>query len=151
MYDADFEIRKVEEEKNMTIEAGMLRWAEQAGVQAQIERGSILFSVNGESGSWLAKVNAFEEDGMLFILTAYPFHVAEKGRVNAMAALAEITSQLKMGAFYMDPTDGHINYRLGQQLPDGEERQAWIERFIMIAMNVTDVYYRKIMALAAVE
>ena len=135
----------------MTIETGMLNWAEQAGVEVQTERGSILFPVNGESGSWLAKVNAFEEDNMLFILTAYPFHVAEKGRANAMAVLADITSQLKMGAFYMDLADGQINYRLGQQIPDGEERQAWIERFILVAMNVTDMYYRKIMALAAVE
>ena len=135
----------------MTIEAGMLNWAEQAGVEAQAEKGSILFPVNGGSGSWLAKVSAFEEDNMLFVLTAYPFQVAEKGRVDAMIALAEITSQLKMGAFYMDFADGHINYRLGQQIPEGEERAEWIERFIMVAMNVTDEYYRKIMALAAVE
>lgn len=135
----------------MTIETAMLKWAERTGVEVQVENESILFPVNGESGSWLAKVSAFEEDDLLFILTAYPFHVAEKGRTDAMTALAEITSQLKVGAFYMDPADGHINYRLGQQIPGGEDREAWIERFILVAMNVTDMYYRKMMALAAVE
>ena len=135
----------------MTIEAAMKRWAEEAGVVTQEENGSILFSVNGESGSWIAKTIAFEEDNLLYVLTAYPFQVAEKGRTAAMAALGEITSQLKVGAFYMNPEDGHINFRLGQQIPEGEERAEWIERFIMVAMNVTDEYYRKIMALAAVE
>ena len=135
----------------MTIEAAMKRWAEEAGVATQAENGSILFSVNGESGSWIAKAIAFEEDNLLYVLTAYPFQVSEKGRADAMAALAEITSQLKVGAFYMDPEDGHINYRLGQQIPEGEDREEWIERFIMVAMNVTDEYYRKIMTLAAVE
>ena len=129
----------------------MLQWAERTGVEVQRENGSILFPVNGESGSWLAKASAFEEDDLLFILTAYPFHVAEKGRADAMTALAEITSQLKAGAFYMDPADGHINYRLSQQIPGGEDREAWVERFILVAMNVTDLYYRKMMALAAVE
>ena len=135
----------------MTIESAMERWAKKAGVVTQAEKGSILFSVNGESGSWLAKAMAFEEDNLLFILTAYPFQVSEKGRADAMIALAEITSQLKIGAFYMDSEDGHINYRLGQQIPEGEDREEWIERFIMVAMNVTDEYYRKIMTLAAVE
>lgn len=135
----------------MTIEEGMLKWAENAKVTVKTNQGQLLFPVEGECGSWLARVNAIEEDDLLFIVTAYPFQVAESARADAMVALAEMTSQMKLGAFYMDPSDGQINFRLGQKIPSGEERESWIGDWIMVAMQVTDTYYRRIMALAAAE
>jgi|GEM_PF-3282196 len=135
----------------MTILECMLQWAESVGIQVSADGNNLLFPVDGETGSWLARVTAMDEDGLLFIVTAYPFQVAEHARLNASVALAEITSQLKLGAFYMDHTNGQINFRLGQKIPDGEVRLQWVADWIMTAMNVTDGYYRKMMALAAEE
>jgi len=133
----------------MTILECMLQWAESVGIQAKADGNNLLFPVNGENGSWLTRVSAMEDDDLLFIVTAYPFHVADSSRLSAAVTLAEITSQLKMGAFYMDHADGQINFRLGQRIPDGEVRLQWVSDWIMTAMNVTDGYYRKMMALAA--
>ena len=135
----------------MTILECMLQWAESVGIQVNTDGNNLLFPVDGENGSWLARVSALEEDGLLFIVTAYPFHVVGDARLDAAIALAEITSQLKLGAFYIDQANGQINFRLGQKIPSGEVRLQWVADWIMTAMSVTDGYYRKMMALAAEE
>lgn len=135
----------------MTILESILQWAKTAAVPVTPEDGSILFPVEGKNGSWLAKVSALEEDDLLFIVTAYPFHVSETARLAAAVTLAEITSQIKLGAFYLDHADGQINFRLGQKICSGEERAQWVAEWIMIAMQVTDSYYSKMTALAAVH
>lgn len=127
------------------------QWAENVGIQAAPKEDSILFPVNGENGSWYARVSAIEEDDVVFVVTAYPFQVAENARTKTAVALSTMTSQLKMGAFYIDPEDGQVNFRLSQRIPKGEDRGQWIGELIMLTMNVTDSYYRKIMSFAAEE
>lgn len=127
----------------------MVEWAKQVGIEIKQEEESIFFPVNGENGSWFARVSALEEDSIVFIVTAYPFQIEEKKRMETAAALGKITSQLKMGAFYIDLADGQINFRLSQKIGSTEEKGEWVSNFIMLAMSVTDSYYRKMMGFAA--
>ena len=129
----------------------MTEWAKQVDVQVKIEEESIFFPVNGDNGSWFARVSALEEDDIIFIVTAYPFQIARERRLEAAAALNKITSQLKMGAFYIDLEDGQINFRLSQKIGSKEEKGQWVSELIMLAMKVTDSYYRKMMGFAAEE
>ena len=129
----------------------MLEWAKQVEIQIKQEEDSIFFPVNGDNGSWFAKVSALEEDEIVFIVTAYPFQIAEERRMETAAALGKITSQLKMGAFYIDMEDGQINFRLSQKISSKEEMGEWVSELIMLAMSVTDSYYRKMMGFAAEE
>ena len=135
----------------MSLLEEILEWAKKQEIQFQKEEESILFSVNGDNGSWYARVTALEEDDMIFIVTAYPFQVAEVAREKTAVALGKITSQLKMGALYIDVEDGQINFRISQKVSTDERRDAWIEEFIMLAMRATDTYYRKMMSFAAEE
>ena len=90
---------------------------------------------------------------MLFVVTAYPLQLPRGRRSQVALELGELTSRLKLGAFYVDENDGQINFRLGQFLCDqtDEVLSATIVKLIMIAMNVTDTYFRKMMSLAAVD
>jgi len=135
----------------MTILECILDWAKTAGIEANPYNNSILFPAEGENGRWAARLTAIEEDDMLFIVTAYPFPIAEHLRIDAALALADITSRLKAGAFYADQEDGQINFRIGQKICKGEERAAWVEEWISTAMTVTDSYYAKMKELADFE
>ena len=127
----------------------MLAWAKKAGVEVKQEEESIYFPVNGDNGSWFARVSALEEDGVVFIVTAFPFQVAEERRTETAVALGKITSQLKMGAFYVDMEDGQINFRLSQKIGSEEEIEQWVSELIILAMKVTDSYYRRMIGFAA--
>lgn len=127
----------------------MMAWADKTGIKIRQEEESIYFPVNGDNGSWFARVSALEEDGVIFIVTAFPFHVAKERRLETAAALGRITSQLKMGAFYVDMEDGQINFRLSQKVGSKEEPEVWVSELIMLAMQVTDAYYRRMLGFAA--
>ena len=127
----------------------MVAWAKKTGIQVKQEEKSIYFPVNGDNGSWFARVSALEDDDVIFIVTAFPFQVAEERRLETAAALGKITSQLKMGAFYIDMEDGQINFRLSQKIGSEEEKEQWVSELIMLAMQVTDSYYRRMMGFAA--
>lgn len=127
----------------------MMAWAKKAVVEVKQEEESIYFPVNGDNGSWFAKVSALEEDGVVFIVTAFPFQVAEERRTETAVALGKITSQLKMGAFYVDMEDGQINFRLSQKIGSEEEMEQWVSELIILAMRITDSYYRRMMGFAA--
>ena len=127
----------------------MVAWAKKTGIQVKQEEESIYFPVNGDNGSWFARVSALEDDDVIFIVTAFPFQVAEERRLETAAALGKITSQLKMGAFYIDMEDGQINFRLSQKIGSEEEMEQWVSELIMLAMQVTDSYYRRMMGFAA--
>lgn len=124
----------------------ILKWAKEGNLDVKKEEDGIIFHVNGNSGSWYARVGGIEDEKILFVVTAYPFQVTESERLKAAISLMEITSQLKMGAFYIDMEDGQINFRLSQIIFENEEER--IQDLIMLAMSVTDTYYRKIMKLA---
>ena len=126
----------------------MIDWAAKTGIEIKQEEESIYFPVNGDNGSWFARVSALEEDGVIFIVTAFPFQVAQERRAETAIALGNITRQLKMGAFYIDMDDGQINFRLSQKIVS-EEVEQWVNELIMLAMKVTDSYYRKMMGFAA--
>ena len=125
----------------------ILKWAESEKLEIKKEEDGIVFQVNGKSGSWYARVGGIEDEKILFVVTAYPFQVTESERTKAAISLMETTSQLKMGAFYIDMEDGQINFRLSQIIFENEEEQ--IQDLVMLAMSVTDTYYRKIMKLAS--
>ena len=127
----------------------VIEWADKAGVQVKQEEESIFFTVTGDDGSWFARVSALEEDGVVFIVTAFPFQISEERRLETAAALGKITSQLKMGAFYMDIDDGQINFRLSQKVVSEDDAEDWVNELITLAMTVTDAYYRKMMGFAA--
>lgn len=127
----------------------VIEWADKAGVQVKQEEESIFFTVTGDNGSWFARVSALEEDGVVFIVTAFPFQISEERRLETAAALGKITSQLKMGAFYMDIDDGQINFRLSQKVVSEDDAEDWVNELITLAMTVTDAYYRKMMGFAA--
>ena len=127
----------------------VIEWADKAGVQVKQEEESIFFTVTGDNGSWFARVSALEEDGVVFIVTAFPFQISEERRLETAAALGKITSQLKMGAFYMDIDDGQINFRLSQKVVSEDDADEWVNEMITLAMTVTDAYYRKMMGFAA--
>jgi len=127
----------------------MVAWAKKTGIQVKQEEESIYFPVNGDNGSWFARVSALEDDDVIFIVTAFPFQVAEERRLETAAALGKITRQLKMGAFYIDMEDGQINFRLSQKIGSEEEMEQWVSELIMLAMQVTDSYYRRMMGFAA--
>ena len=129
----------------------ILQWAEEEKIQFKREEEGILFPVNGDNGSWYARVSALEEEDMVFIVTAYPFHVAEGAREKTAVALGQLTSQMKMGAFYIRVEDGQINFRISQKISTEANRGIWIKEFILLAMNATDSYFRKMMGFAAEE
>lgn len=129
----------------------ILQWAEEEKIQFKREEEGILFPVNGDNGSWYARVSALEEEQMVFIVTAYPFHVAEGAREKTAVALGQLTSQMKMGAFYIRVEDGQINFRISQKISTEANRDIWIREFILLAMNATDSYFRKMMGFAAQE
>lgn len=129
----------------------ILQWAETEQIEVKKEEEGILFPVNGDNGNWYARVGALEEDDIIFVVTAYPFHVAESARAKTALALGKITSQLKVGAFYMDEEDGQINFRLSQKISTKEYREVWIREFIMLAMKATDNYFKKMMSFAVEE
>ena len=126
----------------------VLKWVNEEKIEIKREEEGIVFSVNGDNGSWYARVSVMEEEQILFIVTAYPFQVPERMRTKAVVALGNITSKLKMGAFYMDMEDGQINFRLSQKISLGEESEIWMKELIMLAMKVTDAYFRDMMKLA---
>lgn len=137
----------------MIIYDKILQWAGEQKLLIQQGEDDIVFQVNGQSGSWLSRVKALDEDGMIFVLCAYPFAVPEDYRADAALELDEISSNLKLGTFYLDENDGQINFRLAQFLwPDDEaETERRVRNIIMLAMNVTDTYYEQMMELAAEE
>ena len=137
----------------MTILEHILQWAEKNSLFVQKSEVDIIFQSDGDAGSWLSRVRAIEEDGMIFILSAYPFQVAPENRAEAALFLGELNSNIKLGCFYLDPDDGQINFRLGQFLwpMEYEETAQRVENMIMLAMSVMNSYYRKMMALAAEE
>lgn len=137
----------------MTLFNHILQWAENRSLLIQQDDDNIVFQTDGQAGSWISRVKVMEEDGMIFILSAYPFHVAQERREAAALALGEITSGLKLGTFYLDEEDGQINFRLGQFLwpTDEEETTQRVNNMIMLALSVVDTYYRKMLALAAEE
>ena len=129
----------------------IIQWAEEEKIQFKREEEGILFPVNGDNGSWYARVSALEEEDMVFIVTAYPFHVAEGAREKTAVELGKLTSHLKMGAFYIKMEDGQINFRISQKVSTDEHRAVWVREFILLAMNATDSYFRKMMGFAAEE
>lgn len=137
----------------MTLWNHVLQWAENRSLLIQRGETDIVFQTDGQAGSWISRVKVMEEDGMIFVLSAYPFHVAPERRSAAALALDEFTSGLKMGTFYLDKEDGQINFRLGQFLwPEDDVQTAQrVNNMIMLSLGVVDAYYRKMMALAAEE
>lgn len=129
----------------------ILRWAEEQQLLVQRGEDDIVFQVNGQSGSWLSRVKALEEDGLLIVLCAYPFRVPPEKRAEAALTLDQLSSHLKLGAFSLDGEDGQISFRLSQLLwpDDGEETDRRLRSMILLAMSATDSYYRKMLALAA--
>ena len=134
----------------MTIFEQTLQWAKEQQLLIQQGEDCIDFQVNGQAGSFLSRVKALEEDGMVFVICAYPFRVAKEKRAEAALALDDITRELKLGVFYIDEEDGQINFRLGQFLwpVDEAETNQRLRNMIMLAVSVTDTYYQKILALA---
>ena len=134
----------------MTIFEQTLQWAKEQQLLIQQGEDYIDFQVNGQAGSFLSRVKALEEDGMVFVICAYPFRVAKEKRAEAALALDDITRELKLGAFYIDEEDGQINFRLGQFLwpVDEAETNQRLRNMIMLAVSVADTYYQKILALA---
>ena len=134
----------------MTIFEQTLQWAKEQQLLIQQGEDYIDFQVNGQAGSFLSRVKALEEDGMVLVICAYPFRVAKEKRAEAALALDDITRELKLGAFYIDEEDGQINFRLGQFLwpVDEAETNQRLRNMIMLAVSVTDTYYQKILALA---
>lgn len=137
----------------MSIFELILRWAEEQQLLVRQGEDDIVFQVNGQSGSWLSRAKAIEEDGLLLLLSAYPFRVPPEKRAEAALALDEISARLKLGTFYLDEEDGQISFRLSQFLwPDDEaETDRRVRAIILLAMHTTDAYYRKLLALAAEE
>lgn len=131
----------------------ILQWAREQQLLVQQGEDDIVFQVNGQSGSWISRVKAMEEDGMLFLLSAYPFRVPPEKRAQAALALGEISGNLKLGAFYLDEESGQISFRLGQFLwPEDEaETDRRLRNIIMLAMSATDSYYQRMLALAVEE
>lgn len=129
----------------------VLRWAEEQRLLVQQGEDDIVFQVNGQSGSWLSRVKALEEDGMLLVLSTYPFRMPPEKRAEAALMLNKISSCLKLGTFYLDEEDGQISFRLSQFLwPEDEAETARrTENIIMLAMGTTDAYYRQMLTLAA--
>ena len=134
----------------MTIFEQTLQWAKEQQLLIQQGEDYIDFQVNGQAGSWMSRVKALEEDGMVFVICAYPFRVANGKRAEAALALDDITRELKLGTFYIDEEDGQINFRLGQFLwpVDEAETNRRLRNLIMLAVSVADTYYQKILALA---
>lgn len=134
----------------MTIFEQTLQWAKEQQLLIQQGEDYIDFQVNGQAGSFLSRVKALEEDGMVLVICAYPFRVAKEKRAEAALALDDITRELKLGAFYIDEEDGQINFRLGQFLwpVDEAETNQRLRNMIMLAVSVADTYYQKILALA---
>ncbi|MBP0981642.1 MAG: YbjN domain-containing protein [Oscillospiraceae bacterium] len=134
----------------MTIFEQTLQWAKEQQLLIQQGEDYIDFQVNGQAGSFLSRVKALEEDGMVFVICAYPFRVAKEKRAEAALALDDITRELKLGAFYINEEDGQINFRLGQFLwpVDEAETNQRLRNMIMLAVSVADTYYQKILALA---
>ena len=132
-------------DRKMTITDSISRWAEESGLEAKVIEGSILFPVENGDVSWIARVTALEEDAMIYIVTAYPFDISEEKRVDVMKEINKINVQLKMGTFYIENEDGQVNFRLGQWVTDGENRDKWVNELIFIAMNVTGSYYKMFM------
>lgn len=131
----------------------ILRWAEEQQLLVQRGEDDIVFWVNGQSGSWLSRAKVLEEDGMVLLLSAYPFRVPPETRVETALALGTVNSRLKLGAFYLDPEDGQISFRLSQFLwpCDETEMDQKIRDLILLAMYTTDAYYPRMLALAAEE
>lgn len=131
----------------------ILQWAREQQLLIQQGEDDIVFRVNGQSGSWISRAKALEEDGMIFLLSAYPFQVPAEKRAKVALALDEISSNLKIGAFYLDEEDGQINFRLGLFLwpEDEEETDRRVRNIIMLAMSVTDTYYQRIQELVEEE
>lgn len=131
----------------------ILRWAREQQLLVQQGEDDIVFQVNGQSGSWISRVKTLEEDGMIFVLCAYPFRVSPEKRAEAALVLDEISSQLKLGTFYLDEEDGQINFRLGQFLwpYDEAETDQRARNIIMLAMSTADSYYQRMLALAVEE
>ena len=134
----------------MTIFEQTLQWAKEQQLLIQQGEDYIDFQVNGQAGSWMSRVKALEEDGMVLVICAYPFRVANGKRAEAALALDDITRELKLGTFYIDEEDGQINFRLGQFLwpVDEAETNRRLRNLIMLAVSVADTYYQKILALA---
>jgi hypothetical protein len=131
----------------------ILQWASEQQLLIRPGEDDIVFQVNGQSGSWISRAKAMEEDGMIFVLSAYPFAVPPEKRAEVALALNEISSNLKLGIFYLDEEDGQINFRLGQFLwpEEEEETDQRVRNIIMLAMGTTDNYYQKMLELAGEE
>ena len=131
----------------------ILQWAKEQQLLIRQGEDDIVFQVNGQSGSWISRVKAMEEDGMIFVLSAYPFSVPPEKRAEVALALNEISSNLKLGIFYLDEEDGQINFRLGQFLwpEEEEETDQRVRNIIMLAMGTTDNYYQRMLELAGEE
>ena len=136
-----------------TVFEHVLQWAQEQQLLTTQGEDDIVFQVNGRDGSWISRVKAIEEDGLIYILCAYPFHVVQSRRAQAALALDRISSELKLGVFYLDQEDGQINFRMGQFIwpLDPEETAQRVQNLIMLAMSVADNYYRRMLALAAEE
>ncbi len=137
----------------MSIFETVLRWAKEQQLLIQQGEDDIVFQANGSFGSWISRAKAFEDDGMIFILCAYPFAVSPEKRESAALELNKISRNLKLGTFYLDEKDGQINFRLSQFIwpYDETETDRRIRNLIMLAMNTTDSYYQKLLALATEE
>ena len=135
----------------MSILDAVLQWAEEQQIKYKREEDGILFPVSGENGNWYTRVCALEEQQMLFIVTGYPFRVPEGAREKTAVELVNITSQLKMGAFYMNMEDGQINFRICQKISTEVHRSMWIQEFIILAMKLTDMHFKKMKGLAIEE
>ena len=133
----------------MSIFSNILEWAREQQLLIQQGEDDIIFQVNGQSGSWMSRVKALEEDGMVLVLCAYPFLVPEEKRADMALALHEISRNLKLGTFYLDEKDGQINFRLGQFLwpYEEEETDQRARMLIMLAMKTTDDYFQKLLML----
>ena len=137
----------------MTIYEHILQWANDKNLRFQQSEQDIVFFSNGQIGDWISRVRAIEEDGMIFVLSAYPFYVDPEDREAAALALCEINCTLKTGTFYLDPEDGQINFRLGQFLwPTNDEETAQrVDYLIMLAMGAMDAYYQTMLDIADEE
>ena len=131
----------------------ILQWAREQQLLIRPGEDDIVFQVNGQSGSWISRAKEMEEDGMIFVLSAYPFEVPPEKRAEVALALNEISSNLKLGIFYLDEEDGQINFRLGQFLwpEEEEETDRRVRNIIMLAMGATDNYSQKMLELSGEE
>ena len=129
----------------------ILRWAEEQQLLFRRGEDDIIFQVNGQSGSWLSRVKAIEEDGLILVLSAYPFRVPPEKRAEAALELDRLSGNLKLGTFYLDREDGQISFRLGQFLwpDDAAETDRRVRSMILLAMHTADSYYQKMLSLAA--